>query len=87
MMDNTSVVVLLEREGVRTLTVASLAPTGSLDPNDGGEATGTERQNGERILPLLVGLLLVLALLPAVVSHVRILRRKETTTAFNAEEE
>ena len=87
MTDNTSVVVLLEREGVRSLTVASLAPTGSLDPNDGGEATGMERQYGERILPLLVGLLLILALLPAVFSHVLILRTKETSTVLNAEEE
>ena len=87
MTDNTSVVVLLEREGVRSLTVASLAPTGSLDPNDGGEATGKERQQGEKILPLLVGLLLILALLPAVFSHVRILRTEETSTMLNAEEE
>lgn len=87
MTDNTSVVVLLEREGVRSLTVASLAPTGSLDPNDDGEATGKERQHGERILPLLVGLLLILALLPAVFSHVRILRTEETSTMLNAEEE
>lgn len=87
MTDNTSVVVLLEREGVRSLTVASLAPTGSLDPNDGGEATGKERQHGEKILPLLVGLLLILALLPAVFSHVRILRTEETSTMLNAEEE
>ena len=75
-MDNTSVVILLEREGVRALNVASLAPTGSLDPNDGGEdLPGREREN-EGTLPLLVGLSLVLALLPAMVSHVRLLRTK-----------
>ena len=75
-MDNTSVVVLLEREGVRTLNVASLAPTGSLDPNDGGEDLPVRQRESEATLPLLVGLALVLALLPAMVSHVRLLRTK-----------
>ena len=75
-MDNTSVVVLLEREGVRALNVASLAPTGSLDPNDGGEDLPVQQRESEAMLPLLVGLALVLALLPAMVSHVRLLRTK-----------
>ena len=75
-MDNTSLVVLLEREGVRTLNVASLAPTGSLDPNDGGEGLPERQRENEGTLPLLVGLALVLALLPAMVSHVRLLRIK-----------
>lgn len=75
-MDNTSVVVLLEREGVRTLNVASLAPTGSLDPNDGGEDLPERQRESEATLPLLVGLALVLALLPAMASHVRLLRTK-----------
>ena len=75
-MDNTSVVILLEREGVRALNVASLAPTGSLDPNDGGEDLPERKRETEATLPLLVGLALVLALLPAMVSHVRILRTK-----------
>ncbi len=75
-MDNTSVVVLLEREGVRALNVASLAPTGSLDPNDGGEDLPKRQRENEGTLPLLVGLALVLALLPAMVSHVRLLRTK-----------
>lgn len=75
-MDNTSVVVLLEREGVRALNVASLAPTGSLDPNDGGEDLPERQRENEGTLALLVGLALVLALLPAMVSHVRLLRTK-----------
>ena len=75
-IENTSVVVLLEREGVRALNVASLAPTGSLDPNDGGEDLPKRQRENEGTLPLLVGLALVLALLPAMVSHVRLLRTK-----------
>ena len=76
-VDNTSVVILLEREGVRALNVASLAPTGSLDPNDAGEDLPDRQRENEGTLPLLVGLALVLALLPAMVSHVRLLRTKE----------
>lgn len=75
-VDNTSVVVLLEREGVRALNVASLAPTGSLDPNDGGQDLPERQRENRGTLPMLVGLALVLALLPAVVSHVRLLRTK-----------
>ena len=75
-VDNTSVVVLLEREGVRALNVASLAPTGSLDPNDGGQDLPERQRENRGTLPLLVGLALVLALLPAVLSHVRLLRTK-----------
>ena len=75
-MDNTSVVVLLEHEGVRALNVASLAPTGSLDPNDGGQDLPERQRENRGTLPLLVGLALVLALLPAVLSHVRLLRTK-----------
>ena len=75
-VDNTSVVVLLEREGVRALNVASLAPTGSLDPNDGGQDLPERQRENRGTLPLLVGLALVLALLPAVLSHARLLRTK-----------
>ena len=75
-MDNTSVVILLEREGRRTLTVASLAPTGSFDLNDDGEDLPLKQQQNEAMVPVLVGLALVLALLPAMVSHVRLLRSK-----------
>lgn len=75
-VDNTSVVVLLEREGVRALNVASLAPTGSLDLNDGGQDLPERQRENRGTLPLLVGLALVLALLPAVVSHVRLVRTK-----------
>ena len=75
-VDNTSLVVLLEREGVRALNVASLAPTGSLDPNDGGQDLPERQRENRGTLPLLVGLALVLALLPAVLSHVRLLRTK-----------
>ncbi len=75
-MDETSVVILLEREGVRTLNVASLAPTGSVDPNDGGEDLPVRTQQNEAILPVIVGLALVLALLPAMVNHARLLRTK-----------
>ena len=75
-MDNTSLVVLLEREGVRPLSVASLAPTGSLDPRDGGEEIPVPPQQNEAIVPMLVGLALVIALLPAMASHVRLSRAK-----------
>ena len=75
-MDNTSLVVLLEREGVRPLSVASLAPTGSLDPRDGGEEIPVPPQQNEAIVPVLVGLALVIALLPAMASHVRLSRAK-----------
>ncbi|MGB1499584.1 MAG: hypothetical protein ACPG81_03330, partial [Poseidonia sp.] len=86
-MDNTSVVILLEREGVRALNVASLAPTGSVDPNDGGEDLPGRAQQNEAMLPLLVGLALVLALLPAMVNHVRLLRPKGDVAPGNGSEE
>ncbi|MEC7350486.1 MAG: hypothetical protein VYA29_01370, partial [Candidatus Thermoplasmatota archaeon] len=85
---NTTLVVLLEREGVRTLNVASLAPTGQVDLNTEPEIAQPQALNNDALLPVLVTLLLMLALAPAVVSHVRLLRRRsETTSEENGSEE
>ena len=44
--------------------------------------------NNEALLPVLVTLLLMFALAPAIVSHVRLLRRRsETTSEENGSEE
>ena len=67
---NTSFVVLLEEPGRRTLSVASLAPTGPVDISEGGEVS-TSPGTGwfDREMAMMVGLVLVLALAPAFVIH------------------
>ena len=68
--ENTSFVVLLEQPGRRTLTVASLAPTGSVDVSDGREvATTTLTGWFNADFAMVVGLVLVLSLAPAFVLH------------------
>ena len=68
--ENTSFVVLLEQPGRRTLTVASLAPTGSVDVSDGREvATTTLTGWFNADFAMVVGLVLVLSLAPAFVIH------------------
>ena len=68
--ENTSFVVLLEQPGRRTLTVASLAPTGSVDVCDGREvATTTLTGWFDADFAMVVGLVLVLSLAPAFVIH------------------
>ena len=68
--ENTSFVVLLEQPGRRTLTVASLAPTGSVDVSDGREvATTTLTGWFDADFAMVVGLVLVLSLAPAFVIH------------------
>ena len=85
---NTSLVVLLEQEGVRSLTVGSLAPTGSMDliDNTPGETTGSLGES-EAYLPVLVGLFLALVLLPAFVSHRRLMKPKQTESTRDIESE
>ena len=80
-VSNTSLVILLEQEGVRSLTVASLAPTGLMDLNDNspGETTGPVSKS-ETYLPVLVGVFLALMLLPAFVAHRRLMKPKQTET-------
>ena len=86
--ENTTLVVLLEREGVRTLNVASLAPTGQVDLNTEPEIAQPQALNNDALLPVLVTLLLMLALAPAIVSHIRLLRRRsETTSEENGSED
>ena len=68
--ENTSFVVLLEQPGRRTLTVASLAPTGPVDVSDGREvATTTLTGWFNADFAMVVGLVLVLSLAPAFVIH------------------
>jgi len=68
--ENTSFVVLLEQPGRRTLTVASLAPTGPVDVSDGREvATTTLTGWFNADFAMVVGLVLVLSLAPAFVLH------------------
>ena len=86
---NTSLVVLLEQEGVRSLTVASLAPTGLMDLNDNssGETTPNSLGESEAYLPVLVGLFLALLLLPALAAHRRLMKPKQTEPSEGIESE
>ncbi len=68
--------------------MASLAPTGQVDLNTEPEIAQPQALNNDALLPVLVTLLLMLALAPAIVSHVRLLRRRsETTSEENGSEE
>lgn len=68
--ENSSFVVLLEQPGRRSLTVASLAPTGLVDVSDGQEvATTPIGAYFDRDFAMVVGLVLVLSLAPAFVIH------------------
>lgn len=65
-------VVMLETEGVRSLTVASLAPTGSMDVSEGGDENldeGVGTAMDDRTFSLLVTAFLLLMLLPALGMH------------------
>ena len=86
---NTSLVVLLEQEGVRSLTVASLAPTGLMDLNDKspGETPPNSLSESEAYLPVLVGLFLALLLLPAFAAHRRLMKPKQTEPSEGIESE
>jgi hypothetical protein len=86
---NTSLIVLLERSGPRTLDVASLAPTGALaidgeaDGLDGGDEPGLEA-----LLPALTGVFFLVLLLPALVIHRNLVKqRPQTTTTEKGSEE
>tara|TARA_B100000900_G_scaffold401984_1_gene407289 strand:- start:1692 stop:2600 length:909 start_codon:yes stop_codon:yes gene_type:complete len=86
---NTSMVILLEQEGVRNLTVASLAPTGAMDliDNTVGTTSGPTAES-EIYLPALVSAFLVFMLLPAIITHLRLTRanRTKTSTDIGSEE-
>lgn len=86
---NTSLVILLERDGVRNLTVASLAPTGAMDLIDNSEGSTTSPSaKSETYLPALVSVFLMLMLLPAIVTHLRLTRDGKTETSMkNGSEE
>ncbi|HII26963.1 MAG TPA: hypothetical protein HA353_00970 [Candidatus Poseidonia sp.] len=86
---NTSLIVLLERSGPRTLNVASLAPTGALafdgeaDDFDGGDDPGSEA-----FLPALIGVFFIVLLLPALVIHRNLVKQpRQTTTTEKGSEE
>ena len=85
---NTSLVILLEQEGVRSLTVGSLAPTGTMDliDNTPGE-TIRPLDESEAYVPVLVGLFLALMLLPAFVIHRRLMKPKQTESSREIESE
>ena len=78
---NTSLIVLLERSGPRTLNVASLAPTGALafegeaDGRDGGDDPDLEA-----FLPALTGVFFLVLLLPALVIHRNLVKQRPQIT-------
>ncbi len=83
-VSNTSLVILLEQEGVRNLTVASLAPTGLMELSDNTPGETQDRlSESETYLPALVSAFLALMLLPAIVAHLRLTKLKPTTTVVN----
>ena len=74
-------VVMLETEGPRSLTVASLAPTGSMEVGDGDEANldgeaGSDMD--DRTLSLFVTVFLLLMLLPALAMHRSLMTQQST---------
>lgn len=64
------VVVILEQQGVRPLTVASLSPTGDMNLSDDNDASS---ESGEAMpawwWPMLIGVALVAITVPALVMH------------------
>ena len=87
--ENSSFVVLMEQPGRRSLTVASLAPTGQVDVSDGQEvATTPIRAIFDRDFALIVGMVLVLSLAPAFVIHRELMTgSREPKVSTNDEEE
>ena len=87
--ENTSFIVLLEQPGRRTLTVASLAPTGPVDVSDGREVLTSPGAGWfDRDVAMVVGLVLVLSLAPAFVIHRELTSGNRTEKApFNDSEE
>ena len=87
--ENSSFVVLLEQPGRRTLTVASLAPTGLVDVSDGQEVATTPISTMfDRDFALVVGMVLVLSLAPAFVIHRELMTGSgEQKVSMNDEEE
>lgn len=78
---NTSLIVLLEDAGVRTLNVASLAPTGS-KAFDGESAVADKPSTGsEATVPVLAGLLLACLLLPALVMYRNLIKQAPDDTS------
>ena len=86
---NTSMMILLEQEGVRNLTVASLAPTGAMDLIDNTVVTTpSSTAVSEIYLPALVSAFLMFMLLPAIITHLRLTRGNRTETSMeNGSEE
>ena len=87
--ENSSFVVLLEQPGRRSLTVASLAPTGLVDISDGQEVASTPIGTMfDRDFAMVVGMVLVLSLAPAFVIHRELMTGgREQKVPINDEEE
>ena len=81
--DNGQVVVVLEQQGVRPLTVASLSPTGDMNLSDDNDPSS---ENDEPMpawwWPMLVGVALVAITAPALAMH-----RSLMDTSFDSESE
>ena len=69
------VVLMLEQQGVRPLTVASLSPTGDMNLSDDNEtASETKGRGTDWWWPVMVGIGLVGVMSPAIVLHRRLMQ-------------
>ena len=78
---NTSLIVLLEDAGVRTLNVASLAPTGSKAFDGESAVADSPSPASEATVPVLAGLLLACLLLPALVMYRNLIKQAPDDTS------
>ena len=87
--NNTTFAVLLEQTGRRTMSIASLAPTGAVDVSDTREInTAPLASISWANVALVVGFVLVLSLAPAFVIHHELTTgSKESKAQFRDEEE
>lgn len=79
------VVLMLERDGVRTLSSASLAPTGLMELNEGdGEVDASFNSRQEALLAVIVTVFLLALVLPALVMQRSIMKHQEPKHSTNS---